>query len=109
MTIPIPNTNEFRGKCPICSELLFEDARDPAFVYCSVSPKHYRIQRSIFDAAWVDFEEKILSKKNGKDLSISEVITDEDLSALMFALMNNNVGEEAPLVDPSKFTTKKEQ
>lgn len=100
MTSPQIDTSIFKGKCPLCSAQLVEDEQNNEFVVCSKNPKEYRIKKVDFEAAWEEFEKSIrATPQEWVSLDTSKPA----IFALMSALLNNNVAEEAPPVDQTKW------
>jgi hypothetical protein len=96
MTLPASHidTNEFKGRCPICSAALLEDGQDKAFVICTEFP-HYRIEKTVFEKAWDEFEVSIQTVGGNKS-QVEIVIKGEHLNALMSGLITSNKAVGGP-------------
>ncbi len=79
MTLPLPEAQEFRGRCPICSAKLRVDGK---FVECT-EQSHYRIEEAIFAKAWDSFADKL------KDLGANPIPV-SDINTLMKSLIEGN-------------------
>lgn len=100
MTSSQIDTSIFKGKCPLCSAQLVEDEQAKEFVVCSQKPKEYRIKKADFEAAWEEFDKLMPDMPRDSE---SYSYFKPAIFSLMSALLNNNVAEEAPPVDQTKW------